>query len=71
MGVELDRRAPARLSHSRYALRSFARISNFLLWEVAYTELWFTDLYWPDWDVDALKRACTDYGTRERRKGGR
>lgn len=45
------------------------RISNFLLWELAYSELWFTDQFWPDFNVEELKRACADYGTRERRFG--
>ena len=45
------------------------RISNFLLWQLAYTELYFTDLLWPDFDGAALDRAIASYRTRERRFG--
>lgn len=45
------------------------RISNFLLWQLAYTELWFTDTLWPDLDQATLQRALTDYAGRERRFG--
>lgn len=45
------------------------RISNFLLWQSAYTELYFTDNLWPDFDDAALDAAITDYGRRERRFG--
>ena len=45
------------------------RISNFLLWQLAYTELYFTDLLWPDFDEGALATAIESYGTRERRYG--
>ncbi|MBF6022917.1 polyprenyl diphosphate synthase [Lysobacter niastensis] len=45
------------------------RISNFLLWQIAYTELWFTDLLWPELDVATLQRALDDYAARERRFG--
>jgi undecaprenyl diphosphate synthase len=45
------------------------RISNFLLWQLAYTELYFTDLLWPDFDAAALNAAITSYATRERRFG--
>jgi len=45
------------------------RISNFLLWQLAYTELYFTDTLWPDFDVPALERAIHSYRTRERRFG--
>jgi undecaprenyl diphosphate synthase len=45
------------------------RISNFLLWQLAYTEFYFTDIYWPDFDADALDRAIASYGDRERRFG--
>ncbi|MEL1263897.1 polyprenyl diphosphate synthase [Pseudoxanthomonas putridarboris] len=45
------------------------RISNFLLWQLAYTELWFTDVLWPDLDADLLQRALDDYARRERRFG--
>jgi len=45
------------------------RISNFLLWQLAYTELYFTDLLWPDFDAGALDAAIASYRTRERRFG--
>jgi undecaprenyl diphosphate synthase len=45
------------------------RISNFLLWQLAYTELYFTDLLWPDFDKAALAAAIQSYATRERRFG--
>ena len=45
------------------------RISNFLVWQLAYTELYFTDQYWPDFDEHALRTAFEWYGTRERRFG--
>ena len=45
------------------------RISNFLIWQLAYAELWFTDVLWPDFDVACLQRAIADYGARERRYG--
>jgi undecaprenyl diphosphate synthase len=45
------------------------RISNFLLWQLAYTELYFTDTLWPDFDAAALDAAIAWYGARERRFG--
>jgi len=45
------------------------RISNFLLWQLAYTELYFTDVNWPDFDKDELYKALFDYHQRERRFG--
>ena len=45
------------------------RISNFLLWQLAYTELYFTDTLWPDFDEAALEAALASYGERERRFG--
>jgi undecaprenyl diphosphate synthase len=45
------------------------RISNFLLWQVAYSELVFTDCLWPDFDVHALDEALAAYAARERRFG--
>jgi undecaprenyl diphosphate synthase len=45
------------------------RISNFLLWQLAYTELYFTDSLWPDFDGAALDRAIASYRSRERRFG--
>jgi undecaprenyl diphosphate synthase len=45
------------------------RISNFLLWQLAYTELYFTDTLWPDFDAKALDAATASYRQRERRFG--
>lgn len=45
------------------------RISNFLLWQLAYTELYFTDCCWPDFDKEELYRAVINYQQRERRFG--
>jgi undecaprenyl diphosphate synthase len=45
------------------------RVSNFLLWQLAYAELWFTDRLWPDFDAAALDEAIASYRTRERRFG--
>ena len=45
------------------------RISNFLLWQLAYSELYFTDMLWPDFDAGALSRAIEWYAQRERRFG--
>ena len=47
------------------------RISNFLLWDLAYTELYFTDTFWPDFGRDQLQHALTDFATRARRFGVR
>ncbi|MFW6148433.1 MAG: isoprenyl transferase [Atribacterota bacterium] len=46
------------------------RISNFLLWQIAYTELWFTKTFWPDFSKENLRRAFTDYKKRVRKFGG-
>ncbi len=45
------------------------RLSNFLLWQAAYAELYFTDTLWPDFDEACLRRAIEDYARRERRYG--
>jgi undecaprenyl diphosphate synthase len=45
------------------------RISNFLLWEVAYSELWFTPVFWPDFDRELLFEAIRDFQKRSRRFG--
>ena len=46
------------------------RISNFLLWQISYAELWVTERCWPDFDRDTLHQALHDYAARERRFGG-
>jgi len=45
------------------------RISNFLLWQLAYTELYFTDINWPDFTINEFHKALADYQSRERRFG--
>ena len=47
------------------------RISNFLLWQVAYSELYFTDCLWPDFGPEQIDAAIASYRERERRYGGR
>jgi len=46
------------------------RLSNFLLWQLAYTEFWFTEKYWPDFRPADLYRAIAEYQERGRRFGG-
>ncbi len=46
------------------------RLSNFLLWQLAYTEFYFTDVHWPDFDREELVRAIEQYNKRDRRYGG-
>ena len=46
------------------------RLSNFLTWQSAYSELWFDDILWPDFKPEDLDRACMDYAKRDRRFGG-
>lgn len=47
------------------------RLSNFLLWQLSYTELWITPIYWPDFGKDNLLQAIEDFNRRQRRFGGR
>lgn len=46
------------------------RLSNFLLWQLAYSEFWFTDVLWPDFNGEIFKQALCDYKQRKRRYGG-
>ena len=46
------------------------RISNFLIWQAAYAELFFSDAYWPDWTSEHLDEAFSHYSKRQRRFGG-
>jgi undecaprenyl diphosphate synthase len=46
------------------------RVSNFLLWQIAYAEIWVTDVLWPDFRRRHLLQAVADYQKRERRYGG-
>ncbi len=47
------------------------RLSNFLLWDFAYTEFYFTDTYWPDFEEGKLRAAFSDFASRQRRFGRR
>jgi undecaprenyl diphosphate synthase len=46
------------------------RISNYLLWQISYSELWVTERCWPEFGIDELYRSITDYANRTRRYGG-
>jgi undecaprenyl diphosphate synthase len=46
------------------------RLSNFLLWQCAYSEFWYTDVKWPDFKKEDLRKAIYDYQNRDRRFGG-
>ena len=46
------------------------RLSNYLCWQLAYTEFYFTDIYWPDFDREELIKAFEKYNKTERRFGG-
>lgn len=46
------------------------RVSNFLLWQISYSEIWVTDTLWPDFNRDELLKAIEDYSKRNRRFGG-
>jgi undecaprenyl diphosphate synthase len=46
------------------------RLSNFLIWQAAYSEYWFTPVFWPDFRPEHLNQAIGEYGQRERRFGG-
>ncbi|MCF8471393.1 MAG: di-trans,poly-cis-decaprenylcistransferase [Sphingomonadaceae bacterium] len=47
------------------------RLSNFMLWQAAYAEFWFTETLWPDFNKDELAAALNEFARRERRYGGR
>jgi undecaprenyl diphosphate synthase len=46
------------------------RVSNYLLWQISYAELWVTDHCWPDFGQEQLHEALRDYARRERKFGG-
>ena len=46
------------------------RLSNYLLWQLAYTEFYFTDVLWPDFSKEELAKAIEKYNSRDRRFGG-
>ena len=79
--VVLDNLEAEEFSHYFYAadipdpdllIRTSAqmRISNFLLWQISYAELYFSNKYWPDFGINELKEAIKEYQKRERRFGG-
>ena len=79
-GVEVDEETFALVSQRRpempdpdLLIRTSGelRISNFLLWQLAYAELVFVDTLWPDFGEDQLRAALDDYASRRRRFGGR
>jgi len=47
------------------------RLSNFLLYQASYSELWYSDILWPDFNIEHLKEAIVEYNNRKRRFGGR
>jgi undecaprenyl diphosphate synthase len=47
-----------------------SRLSNFLLWQAAYAEYFWTDVYWPDFDVGKFRDALEEFSRRQRRFGG-
>ncbi|MDU1687054.1 MAG: undecaprenyl diphosphate synthase family protein, partial [Clostridium perfringens] len=46
------------------------RLSNFLLWQCAYSEFWYSQINWPDFNGEDLRKAIFDYQNRDRRFGG-
>ncbi len=46
------------------------RISNFLLWQISYSEIWVSDKHWPEFREDDLREAIRDFARRDRRYGG-
>jgi undecaprenyl diphosphate synthase len=72
-GVISARLATADLPDPDLCIRTAGetRISNFLLWQFAYAEFWFTEVLWPDFDETVLDLALADYAVRERRFGVR
>lgn len=68
-----QRLATADLPDPDFCIRTAGetRISNFLLWQFAYAEFWFTEVLWPDFDETVLDLALADYAVRERRFGVR
>ena len=46
------------------------RVSNFLLWQISYAEIWVTEAFWPDFDESQLHAALRSYAARDRRFGG-
>ena len=72
-GVISERLATGGLPDPDLCIRTAGetRVSNFLLWQFAYSEFWFTEVLWPDFDESVLDLALADYAVRERRFGVR
>jgi undecaprenyl diphosphate synthase len=70
LGVVMHDHAPVRDVDLLIRTGGEQRLSDFLLWECAYAELWFTAVMWPDFDAHELQRALHDFAARERRFGG-
>ena len=79
-GVQPNPKAPSADVSLQYAMpdpdvvvrtSGEVRVSNFLLWQLAYAELIFTDKLWPDFGPDDLRAAVAEYARRRRRFGGR
>ena len=60
---------PDSLVKSRAETGGELRISNYLLWQIAYSELYFCDTYWPDFNEESLHKAIESFQTRQRRYG--
>jgi undecaprenyl diphosphate synthase len=69
LGAAMHERGPAPDVDLLIRTGGERRLSDFLLWECAYAELWFTSVMWPDFDADELSRALADFAARERRFG--
>ena len=71
--VRFSLRSSSSASADAHASRTAGetRVSNFLLWQFAYAEFWFTEVLWPDFDETVLDLALADYAVRERRFGVR
>lgn len=71
--LSTSRHLPEARRHPDLIIRTSGeqRLSNFLLWEAAYSELYFTECNWPDFGEKELREALREYGQRERRFGGR
>ena len=58
-----------RLDHLIIRTAGEQRLSNYLIWQAAYAEYWFTPAYWPDFDKDVFYQALLDYSRRKRKFG--
>ena len=69
MGVAVKGRQPLQGAELLIRTGGELRISNYLLWQIAYSELYFTDTFWPDFDEEGLHEAIASYQARQRRFG--